>query len=337
MSDTPMAETPASIKEPEISVVVPAYNAASTLRRCLNGLLEAGFTPDQIVLVDDASKDDTPKIAESMGVKPIALTSNGGAAVARNAGARAASGDVLFFVDADVVLHKGAYERVTRFFRERPEYAALFGAYDVDPPEGGIVSRFRNLLHRHVHVVNAGEASTFWTGCGAMRREHFEAVGGFDPAERWVMIEDVVLGVNVRNRGGRIWIDPDLQCTHLKAWTLHSMCKTDLFYRAMPWARLLKTEAGKHASNSLNLSSAGKFSGLAVAGSLASLPLAVLSPAAGLALLAGSFGTLAAANGPFLAFLRRERGAGEAITALPLLWLHYLCACLGFAWVAVRD
>lgn len=319
-----------------ISPVVPAYNASGTLRRCLAALFEAGFSPDSIILVDDASTDGTGDVAREMGVEPIVLEKNGGAAVARNTGARESDADILFFVDADVVLHTGAKEKIAKFFRGYPDYAAVFGAYDNAPPEGGIVSRFRNLLHTHVHEQNAGDASTFWTGCGAVRKTAFETAGGFNPAQKWVMIEDVVLGVAIARNGGRIRLEPEIRCTHLKAWTLASMCKTDMFHRAMPWARLLKTDAGKASAKTLNVSRAGQLSGLTVGMSLLSLPLLALSAPAGGALLIASIGALAWANRRFLSKINQVRGFGEAFAAVPLLWLHYLSAVLGYALVKLR-
>ena len=321
---------------PKISPVVPAYNASGTLQRCLTALFEAGFSPDSIILVDDASTDGTADVAREMGVEPIVLEKNGGAAVARNTGAQKSDAEILFFVDADVVLHAGAKDKIAEFFRERPDYVAVFGAYDNAPPEGGVVSRFRNLLHTHVHEQNAGDASTFWTGCGAVRKATFEAAGGFNPAQKWVMIEDVVLGVAIARNGGRIRLEPSIRCTHLKAWTLASMCKTDMFYRAMPWARLLKTDAGKASAKTLNVSRAGQLSGLTIGTTLISLPLLALSPPAGATLFGASLGALAWANRRFLAKMKKERGLGEAFAALPLLWLHYLSAVLGYALVKLR-
>lgn len=318
-----------------IRVVVPAYNAAGYIGKCLKGLFDAGFTPAEIALVDDGSTDRTSAIAREMGVEPIILPGNSGAAAARNAGARRGAADIIFFVDADVVVHGDVKTRLLDFFATHPAYAAVFGAYDDDPEVDRRVSRFRNLLHRFVHVQGAGDAETFWTGCGAVRREAYERVGGLD--DHQAMMEDVKFGMALRQAGERIRIDPRIQGKHLKHWTLPSMCRTDLFHRAIPWARLLRSQAGQASKNALNLGAAGKVSGLAVAGSLAALPLLVVHPAAGAGLLAASVLALIAANSGFLNMLRVERGLAEAAGAVPLLWLHYLCACLGFAWVLLRG
>lgn len=317
----------------KLTVVMPAYKAAHQLPRSVPALLEAGFAPDEVLVVDDASGDGTAEVAESFGVEVLQLAENSGAAGARNAGAAAAPGEILVFVDADVVVHPGTKARIQEFFATRPGYDALFGAYDTDPPEGGVVSRFRNLLHRYVHVTNAGEAVTFWTGCGAVRAEAFQRAGGFDPAARWVMIEDVVFGLALHKTGGRIWLDPELECAHLKAWTLKSMVRTDLFHRAMPWTRLLQQENQSAFGGQLNANRTGRLSVLTVATSLLALPLLLLAPGAGLGLLALALGALIWLNRGFLAMMRRVRGASEAAQAIPLLWIHYLSGGVGYAWV----
>ncbi len=320
---------------PAIAAIVPAYNATDFIRRCIEGLIDAGFAPGEIIIVDDASSDDTARITRESGVVPLRLARNSGAAEARNAGARSVTADILFFVDADVVVHPCSRTRILQFFANKPQYAAIFGAYDSDPAADTLVSRFRNLLHRHVHLEGHGDQVTFWTGCGALRCESFEKIGGFDPAQN--MMEDVKLGLALSAHGERIWLDSALQGKHLKRWTLYSMARTDLLHRAIPWARLLRTEMGSASGKSLNLRLGGKLSGLAVAGSLVSLPLVFAAPWAAGAVLAASLALLASANAAFLRMLRRERGLIEAFAAIPLLWLHYLCACLGYAWVLLTP
>ena len=63
--------------------------------------------------------------------------------------------------------------------------AAVLGSYDDRPPASGLVARYRNLLHHFVHQRSRREATTFWTGLGAVRRDAFAALGGFDLHERF--------------------------------------------------------------------------------------------------------------------------------------------------------
>src|SRR6202011_2360901 len=135
--------------------------------------------------------------------------------------------------DADVVLGPGAMARAMAAIASRPETGAVIGSYDADPAAASVVSRFKNLAHHHFHQRSNSDATTFWGGCGVIRRECFMAVGGFD--ENRFTIEDVELGYRLIENGVRIVLDPELQVKHLKRWTLHSMLVTDVTLRAIPW------------------------------------------------------------------------------------------------------
>src|SRR2546426_481548 len=119
-----------------------------------------------------------------------------------------------------------------------------FGSYDAAPPARSWPSFYRNLAHHFVHQRSRREASTFWAGCGAVRRDAFLAAGGFDPAYRRPSVEDVELGYRLRAAGHRIRLVPEAQATHLKRWTLGGWLGSDLRDRAVPWARLVRAGRG---------------------------------------------------------------------------------------------
>ena len=245
------------------SVIVPVYNNPADLRECLSALLQESLVAAEIIVVDDASTDDSLTVAEALGVRSFRLPKNAGPAAARNYGASQARGKILLFVDADVVIAPGAIQRVTNFFEDHPDVAAVFGSYDAAPRATDTVSRYRNLLHHFVHQNSNPEASTFWAGCGAIRREVFDLVGGFN-SQRYPRpsIEDIELGYRLCRRGFRILLDKDLQGTHLKRWTLRSVISTDVCSRAVPWARLILER--KSAPKDLNLKLSQRLCGLLV-------------------------------------------------------------------------
>jgi GT2 family glycosyltransferase len=225
-----------------ISAIVAARNAASTLPRCLDALTtQASQANDdiEVIVVDDYSLDDSRDVVSRYPVQLIALPNHGGVAAARNRGAEAARGEVLFFLDADVVLAPNGMRRVLDTMARRSEIGAMIGSYDSEPDDRSIVSRFKNLAHHHFHQRSSLEASTFWGACGAVRREQFFAAGGFDEKRfKLPSIEDVELGSRLIDRGARIILDPELQVKHLKRWTLASLIATDVTRRAIPWTLL---------------------------------------------------------------------------------------------------
>jgi GT2 family glycosyltransferase len=283
-----------------ISVVVPATDRPATLPRCTAALQRAAEAagPVEIVVVNG----------------PPGL----GVCAARNTGADRASGEVLVFVDSDVEVHADALARVRAAFAGDPGLTAVFGSYDDSPP-GGTVAAFRNLLHHHVHHGGAGPAGTFWSGLGAIRREAFQAAGGFD-GERYPhpSIEDVDLGARLAARGARIVLDPAIQGTHLKAWTLRSMVRTDFARRGVPWVALIL--ASGRASTTLNLGRRHRASAMACAVGVAGL--LVRRPAAAFAALL----VLLGANHDFYALLVRRRGVVEAAAGVGLHVVHHLTA-----------
>jgi GT2 family glycosyltransferase len=282
-----------------LSAIVPATNQPVTLARCVEAIRRANDPPDEVIVVEDAPEP--------------------GPAGARNEGARRAVGDVLVFVDADVLPHADAFVRIRAAFAADPALAGVIGSYDDDPPASGVVAGFRNLLHHHVHQQGAGEVPTFWAGLGALRHEAFESVGGFDAARyQRPSIEDVELGARLVARKARIVLDPAVQGTHLKAWTLGEMVRTDFAARGVPWVDLLL--AGGTSTTMLNLGWRHRASAIVcVAGATA---LVLRRPAAA----ATALGALVALNAPFYALLARRRGPLEATLGVGLHAVHHLTA-----------
>ena len=172
-------------------MIVASRNAAPTLSRCLDALIAQTTDAVELIVVDDNSADQTRAIASRYPVRLIELPQHAGVSAARNRGAEAARGEVLLFLDADVVLAPGAMRRVLATMA-RPEVGALIGSYDADPDDASIVSQFKNLAHHYFHQHSQLEATTFWGACGAIRRECFFAAGGFDEKRfKLPSIEDV--------------------------------------------------------------------------------------------------------------------------------------------------
>lgn len=287
------------LREMRLSVIVPATDRPPTLPECLRAIGAAEEAPEELLVVEEGE----------------------GPAAARNEGARQAGGEVLVFVDADVLPHPNAFARIRKALSSDPQLAAVFGSYDDDPPARGVVSAFRNLLHHHVHQRGAGPATTFWAGLGAVRREAFEAVGGFDEQRyRKSSVEDIDLGLRLTARGFRVRLDPDLLGRHLKRWTLRSMVATDLWRRGVPWVAL--TLRHRQGSTALNLGWRHRASAL--------LALGALAGAAGRrpALAGGALAAFVALNVPFYALLLRRRGPVTACVGVGLHLLHHLTATL---------
>jgi GT2 family glycosyltransferase len=319
-----------------ISVIVPVYNNTRDLAECVAALKAAADERTEIIVVDDASTDQTASAARAMGVTVLGLPTNSGPGAARNYGAARAQGDVVLFVDADVVVAPDAVNRVRRAFDADPELAAVFGSYDASPRAPGVVSQYRNLLHHFTHQRGNSEASTFWAGCGAVRRDVFAAVGGFDQIRfARPSIEDIELGVRMRRAGYRIRLDKNLQGTHLKRWNLRSMVSTDIKCRAVPWSRLM-LESGK-ALNDLNFKRTQRLCGALVGLLCMMLPLTIVWPKL-LVVAASIVLTVLVLNRDLFGFFARQRGVRFALACLPLHLLYFLYSSLSYlgVWISMR-
>jgi len=315
----------------QISIIIPVYNDAEHLFDCVSALKRSPRTDSEIIVVDDGSTDDTPRVAANMGVRVLMLPENSGPAAARNYGAQYARGEILLFVDADVVLAAGMIDRIEKVFQDQPELTAVFGSYDAYPEAFGVVSQYRNLLHHFVHQNGHCEASTFWAGCGAIRRSVFEAIGGFDEKRyTTASIEDIELGYRLRNAGYTILLDKSLQGKHLKQWNLFSLLRTDISRRAIPWTRLI-LETGEIPAD-LNLKWGDRVSFGLTALALAFAVLSASAPRL-LVLCGASLLAVLFLNRKLYGFFWRQKGLLFAARCIPLHLLYFVYSGLSYLYV----
>lgn len=235
-----------------ITVIIPAYNAERHLGQCLEALRQSEDRDFETIVVDDGSEDRTREIAESYGARVFASpAARGGPAIARNLGANHASGTVLFFIDSDVVVKPDSISKVRARFTADAEMAAMIGSYDMAPKSQDFLSQYRNLMHCYVHQHGSEQACTFWSGCGAIRKEVFVEQSGFSADYGRPAIEDIELGYRLVRAGRKIVLDHSLLVTHLKRWTFWGLVKTDIMDRGVPWTELILRD--RFMPNDLNV------------------------------------------------------------------------------------
>jgi glycosyltransferase involved in cell wall biosynthesis len=327
-----------SLALPRLSVIVPVHNGGLHLSRCLEALRVSHYREFEVIVVDDCSTDGTPGIARRFGARCLRTPSTLGPAGARNLGVRNARGSIVVFVDADVVLPPNALELVADEFESDPELAAVFGSYDEAPAWESFLSQYKNLMHSYVHQNSNERAVTFWAGCGAIRKDVFERFGGFD-ASRYQRpsIEDIEFGYRLTQAGQKIRLNKRLQVKHLKRWTARSMLRSDIFFRAVPWTRLILET--RNLPRDLNLTYKAQVSsalvGLLFLGAVVPvgraaggwLGLAARHPV----LLEGALvAALLALNWHVYTFFARRRGWWFALRAVPLHWFYYLYSGIVF-------
>ena len=328
-----------------ISVIVPVRNGSEYIDKCLGAIMGSNYEKYETIVVDDASNDNTIDIVRESGVKIVALDKKSGPAAARNKGAHEAGGDIVLFIDADVVVNPDTLGRIAKVFEENPEIAAVFGSYDDEPAAGDFVSQYRNLLHHYVHQVANSDAKTFWTGCGAIRKDLFDELGGFDNVRHPTpSMEDIEIGLRMSEHGYRMILDSEIQVKHLKRWSLVSLIKTDIFQRAVPWSRLILER--KILPRDLNLRYRDRVSTALLGLAILAFLLYILEHLTKTKFIPHSFllsaiiicfAVILVLNRDLYLFFYRKRGLWFAVRSVPMHFLFYLYSGATFVVLWLRS
>ena len=197
---------------PDVSVVIPAYNAEGFIRQCLSGIAAQTLARErfEIILVDDGSRDNTFRVCEAikaeLGLESLRLVqqANAGPASARNQGIRQAQAAIVAFLDSDCVPHPGWLAALIKPLLECSELQGVEG--QTLPMEGKI-----SQLH---HIVENRQGGLYWTCNIAYRKAVLLAVGGFDEGFPLPSGEDIDLAQRIQ-RQGKILFEPAAVVEHV--------------------------------------------------------------------------------------------------------------------------
>jgi GT2 family glycosyltransferase len=317
-----------------ISVIMPVYNAERLLGECLAALRASEGADYEILVVDDSSTDRSREIAAAAGCRVIPSGGRLGPAGARNCGVAEATGDILFFVDSDVIVRPDTLRRLAAAFGDD---AALDGIIAVQAPAmrfRNLCSRYKNLWMYYTYARRAGEdVPLFYTTAAAIRRQVFVDSGGFDRNYTNPNVEDTDFGQKLARLGCRIRVLPDLEVEHVKGYDLRGLLRTD-FLRSMSLARLkLRKRSDTGTSNDTSVPT-GYIVSVPLAGLAAVLLVAALLSGSS-ALLAITLVALAAIfmlNVPFLRLLHVHGGPTLGALGAGLLLIELLAAGIGSAY-----
>jgi GT2 family glycosyltransferase len=252
--------------QPDVSIVVPTFNREDRLRRVIDALARQVVPVClEVVVVSDGSTDGTHDYLAALHVPEIKVVvveqPNSGPAAARNAGIQHASGDLVVFVDDDVVATPGLIAAHMAVHARLGDRAVVIGPM-VDPPDHQMSPWVRweqAMLGKQYCAMATGKyratARQFYTGNASIRREHLVAAGGFDT--RFRRAEDVELALRLDDAGLEFEFAPDAIGHHYaersyQAWLKNAFDygRNDvIFGRDMGHLRLLVFTARKHRSH----------------------------------------------------------------------------------------
>ncbi|MCT9929886.1 glycosyltransferase family 2 protein [Planotetraspora sp. A-T 1434] len=297
------------VSVPLVSVIVPVHNAEKTLRACLRSALGQTYPRIEVVVVDDASTDDSRAIAGELPCALVAQPYNMGVSAARNAGAAASSGEILFFLDSDVGLAPDAVENAVRLLRPPPRsddpgssestWGCVYGVYAKEPLiDDGPVEIYRTLRMHHALVRGAGPTKTAIFALAAVPRAVFEEVGPFDTRLRSAEDDEYSERLLVRHN---ILLSGEVTGRHDEADRLLPLLREQ--YRRSQF--LLFSARNRLRRDALVIN---RMSGiLTTALTMASVPVALVWPPA-LPLPAVFLALFAVSDPPLSRFVLREKG-----------------------------
>jgi len=206
-----------------ITLYIPAYNAGGTIEQCLTEVRSMTRLPDEILVIDDGSEDESAAKAERMGARVVRHPVNRGIAAARNSALREARYPLIANLDADAIPAPDWLEKLVGALDER---IVGVGGKLIEKHRDDLVNRWR-AVHMAQHWGDKiVEDPTFLSGAGALfRRSVLEAMGGYDERCR-TNFEDNDLGLRMRDAGHHIRYIPDAIIWHLRRDTLSSLLMT---------------------------------------------------------------------------------------------------------------
>jgi exopolysaccharide biosynthesis polyprenyl glycosylphosphotransferase len=236
-------------ENPDISVVIPVYNSARTLKLCLESICHGQTFPEdryEVIVIDDGSTDRSPEIAKAYPVR-YHYQKNQGPGVARNEGVAQSRGDIVLFTDSDCVPEPDWIEEMVRPVREN-SVIAVKGAYV--KPEPGVASRFAQMEfeERYDKLEKAAFIDLVDTYAAAFVKRDFQEAGGFDPNFPVANNEDVDLSYKLSSAGKKMAFNRRAKVRHLNQLTLPRYLRTK-FLRAYWRMMVYKRFPGKMISD----------------------------------------------------------------------------------------
>ncbi|MFH1409427.1 MAG: glycosyltransferase family A protein [Nanoarchaeota archaeon] len=222
---------------PLVSIVMPVYNSAATLKESLEAIFRSDYPSYELIVVDDASSDDSVKIARSFPCKIIEKKKNTGAGDTRNIGAKAAKGQILLFTDSDCIMKKDTLSKLVKSFAKAVDVVA--GTYSKKTLRGSSIYESYHSLLCHYNYSRS-DVALFGTFCAAIKRETFEKLGGFDKSIGGATVEDLKFQYGLQKRHIPYVISMDAQVFHKSRATFSSLIR-GYYTRARYAAGLLFT------------------------------------------------------------------------------------------------
>lgn len=223
-----------------VSIIIPTYNAERFMPGLLDSIFKQGIEDTEVIIVDDCSKDRTVEIARGYPVRIIQLDRNSGPARARNIGVKEARGDIIFFLDSDVIVMDGTLKEVKDYLENNPSVNCVIGVCETEPINKGFVPKYMAMFE-YIHLIGrpGNMVSVFAPRCGVIRKEFFERIGGYNESYKGADVEDFELARRI-NRTDPIILNERIRVRH--QFANFGQAVRNYFKRAVMWVHLFFKE-----------------------------------------------------------------------------------------------
>ncbi|MBI5049876.1 MAG: glycosyltransferase family 2 protein [Nitrospirae bacterium] len=223
-----------------LSIVIPTYNAERFMTNLLDSIFKSEFKDFEVVIVDDCSTDNTVKAAQKYPVRVIEQEKNEGPAKARNIGVEAAKGDIIFFLDSDVIVLDGSIKEIHDYFLMNPSAKCVIGVCATEPLNKGFVPRYMAIFE-YIHLIGTKDSkvSVFAPRCGAIKKDFFRELGGYSESYKGADVEDFELARRI-NKNDCIFLDEKIRVKHQFANFRQAV--RNYFKRVVMWMHLFFRE-----------------------------------------------------------------------------------------------
>jgi glycosyltransferase involved in cell wall biosynthesis len=212
-----------------ITVIIPIYNANETLKECLEAIFKNNHKNFEVIVVDDRSTDDSIQIAKNYNCKIVELNENKGPAYARNVGAKSANGEILLFIDSDVVIKKDALMNIDQLFNNNKENVVQ-GIYSHEPDYESISTQYLQSYFCYYSWSNDENYTDTLTSCYfAITKKIFIESEGFNTSIKKATAEDEEFGYKLVDKGYKIFISRKLSGYHRVNNTLLKFIKRNFY------------------------------------------------------------------------------------------------------------
>lgn len=208
----------------KFSIVVPVHNAQDTLKSCLDAIFLSENKDFEVIVVDDGSTDESGLIARGYSCKLITLKESKGTAYSRNIGKENTQGEILVFIDSDVVMKRDTLKLLGETFGENQDVVAVTGILSKECPYENFFTQYKNLYMHYIFKKCPKFIDFLYGSLSAIKRDYFLRFN-----ENFKITDDTELGQRYKELNRKILLNPELEVIHHKRYNFKNIVENDFF------------------------------------------------------------------------------------------------------------